>query len=103
MFVGMAILLSDDVIINEMSALPKWHREGVIIERTFGFPDYMTGIVFVHEVARLAEEANHHPDMLVQWRKVTVSLSTHSKGGLTDKDFALARQIDGKFASIAPS
>jgi 4a-hydroxytetrahydrobiopterin dehydratase len=54
----------------------------------------MAGIGFVSAVARLAEEANHHPDMHVGWRKVTLRLSTHSRGGLTGEDFALARNID---------
>ncbi len=103
MIVGMDILLADDRIVSEMSALPEWSREGGVISRTFAFPQYMAGIAFVDKVARLAEEANHHPDMVVKWRKVSISLTTHSKGGLTDNDFALARQIDGKFASIASS
>ncbi len=99
----MAIPLSDDAIIKEMSALPLWQREGTTISRTFSFTSYLGGIAFVNAVAQLAEEVNHHPDLLVLWRKVSVTLTTHSKGGLTDKDFALAHKIDESYSSASVS
>ncbi|RBP47582.1 4a-hydroxytetrahydrobiopterin dehydratase [Roseimicrobium gellanilyticum] len=91
----MAELLQESEIVEQLSAVAGWSREGVEIVRLFKFSSYMAGIDFVVKVAHLAEEANHHPDMQVGWRKVTVRLSTHSKGGLTKLDFALARQVDG--------
>lgn len=85
--------LSEQAISGALATLPQWERHGEEISRTFGFPSYLSGIDFVQRVAELAETANHHPDMVVGWRKVTVKLSTHSTHGLTGKDFDLARQI----------
>jgi len=63
--------------------------------REYKLADFATAIVFVNRVAELAEVANHHPDILLHgWNRVRLELSTHSEGGLTDADFALARQID---------
>ncbi len=98
----MADLLDDAALASALAATPGWTREGAEIFRLFKFPSYLDGIDFVRRVGDVAEMANHHPDMLVGWRKVTVRLSTHSKGGLTEKDFALARQIDALHASSAP-
>jgi|SRR5271165_2921562 len=65
------------------------------IEREIVFPDFAAAIAFVDSVAAVAEEANHHPDILVHgWNKVRLTLSTHSAGGLTDADFDLAARID---------
>ena len=88
------MLLSDADAVHELASVPGWRREGPEIIRTFSFPSYMAGIKFVGEAARVAEEVNHHPDIHIGWRKVTFRLSTHSKGGLTGLDFALARTID---------
>lgn len=90
----MAVLLSEADVAHELASVPEWRREGAEIVRTLSFPSYMAGINFVNEAARVAEEANHHPDIHIGWRKVTLRLSTHSKGGLTGLDFALARRID---------
>jgi 4a-hydroxytetrahydrobiopterin dehydratase len=90
----MAELLSEDALANELAAVPGWSRQGAEITREFRFPSYMGGIDFVNQVARLAEEANHHPDIRIGWRRVTLNLSTHSKGGLTALDFALARKVE---------
>ena len=69
--------------------------EGSSIERELIFADFAAAIAFVDRVAELAEAANHHPDILVHsWNRVRLTLSTHSEGGLTDADFALAGQID---------
>ena len=91
----MAELLEESKVVEHLAEVPEWSREGAEIVRLFKFPSYMAGIEFVGQVAQLAEEANHHPDMLVGWRKVTLRFSTHSKGGLTKLDFALARKVDG--------
>lgn len=73
-----------------------WAHEGSAIVREWKLADFPAAIAFVNRVAELAEAANHHPDILVHgWNGVRLELSTHSQGGLTDADFALAREIDG--------
>lgn len=75
-----------------------WKKRGRAIRRTFEFADFKAAMRFVNRVAKLAERAGHHPDIDVRWNQVTLSLSTHSERGLTDKDFSLARQIDALLA-----
>ena len=65
-----------------------------MILRTFQFKDFPAAIKFTNAVAELAEEAWHHPDIDIRWNKVTLSLTTHDAGGLTEKDFALAKKFD---------
>jgi 4a-hydroxytetrahydrobiopterin dehydratase len=79
-----------------MQALPNWKRNGQIIARTYEFEDFPEAMKFVNNVAVLAEQAQHHPDIDVRWNKVTLALTTHDAGGLTEKDFALARACDAK-------
>ncbi|MFZ2279859.1 MAG: 4a-hydroxytetrahydrobiopterin dehydratase [Prosthecobacter sp.] len=86
-------LLSESAVQQQVAALPGWQVEGTELVKEFRFASYLEGIEFVRRVAVLAEKMNHHPDLLVGWRKVTVRLSTHSAGGLTGLDFALAGQI----------
>ena len=74
--------------------LPEWTKKGGAITRTFQFRDFSGAIEFVNAVARLAEKAWHHPDIDIRYSKVTVALTTHSEGGLTEKDFDLATKID---------
>jgi 4a-hydroxytetrahydrobiopterin dehydratase len=72
-----------------------WSQRPDALERDFEFEDFAEAIAFVNRVADVAEEANHHPDILLHgWNKVRLTLSTHSEGGLTDADHALARRID---------
>jgi 4a-hydroxytetrahydrobiopterin dehydratase len=73
---------------------PDWKKRGATITRTFQFKDFVAAMKFVNAVARLAEKAWHHPDIDIRWNKVTLTLTTHSEGGLTEKDFKLARQFD---------
>lgn len=75
--------------------VPAWTRKGAVISRTFAFENFLAAIKFVNAVAKLAEKANHHPDIDIRWNKVTLALSTHDAGGLTEKDFALAARFDG--------
>lgn len=96
-------LLSESAVQQQVAALPGWRVEGTELVKEFRFKSYMAGIEFVRQVAILAEEMNHHPDLLVGWRKVTVRLSTHSTGGLTGLDFALAAQIAAAAAETAAS
>jgi 4a-hydroxytetrahydrobiopterin dehydratase len=73
-----------------------WRREGATLVRDFERDDFVAAIAFVNRVAEAAESANHHPDILIHgWNRVRVTLSTHSEGGLTDKDFDLAGVISG--------
>jgi len=77
-----------------LATVPAWQRQGANIARRFQFPDFAAAMAFVNQVARLAEEAGHHPDIDIRWNTVTLALSTHEAGGLTERDFVLARQFD---------
>ena len=81
-------------IISSLALIPNWKLQDATIVRTFQFKDFPAAIKFVEAVATLAEEAWHHPDIDIRWNKVTLTLTTHDAGGLTEKDFALARQFD---------
>lgn len=70
--------------------------DGTAITRTYRFPSYRAGVAFAVYLAELAEAADHHPDLLIGYRRVVVTLSTHSAGGVTDKDLAFAARIDGR-------
>lgn len=74
-----------------LSLLPGWVMEGREIVKTYTFSTYLNGIDFVNSVAQQAEAMDHHPDLMVGWRRVTVRLTTHSAGGITDLDLRLAR------------
>ena len=85
-----------DADIEEQLRDSAWRREGDAIVRELELGDFAGAIALVNRVADAAEEANHHPDILVHgYRHVRLELSTHSEGGLTGADFALARTIDG--------
>ena len=71
-----------------------WQRHGEVISRTFQFKDFPAAMTFVNAVAQVAEQVQHHPDIDIRWNKVTLALTTHDVGGLTEKDFAMARQCD---------
>jgi 4a-hydroxytetrahydrobiopterin dehydratase len=86
-------LLSDEEITAALAGLPGWARSGDSITTTMELADFRAAILYTGAVAYLAEAANHHPDILIQWNKVTLTLSTHSAGGLTGADMALAGQI----------
>ncbi len=87
-------LLSESEIEREIALLKSWQREGNEIVKQYELKDFVHAMGFVNSVALLAEKANHHPDIDIRWNKVKLALSTHSAGGLTEKDFSLARQID---------
>jgi 4a-hydroxytetrahydrobiopterin dehydratase len=86
--------LSAPQIESAMAAASGWKRNGAVISRTFQFKDFPAAMKFVNAVAELAENAWHHPDIDIRWNKVTLALTTHDAGGLTEKDFALAKQFD---------
>ncbi|HXE44903.1 MAG TPA: 4a-hydroxytetrahydrobiopterin dehydratase [Conexibacter sp.] len=88
-------LLSDEQITTALEDSP-WRREGEALVRDWRFADFAAAIAFVERVAEVAEAANHHPDILVHgWNKVRLTLSTHSEGGITAADVALAEQLAG--------
>ena len=90
----MAQLLTDDEISSRLEAL-RWKREGEQIVRDLTFEDFKEAIAFVNRVAEAAEQANHHPDILVHgWNKVRLALTNHSAGGLTEADFQLAHRLE---------
>jgi 4a-hydroxytetrahydrobiopterin dehydratase len=86
--------LDESKIIPALALVPNWKLQGMAIVRTFEFKDFPAAIKFVEIIAALAEEAWHHPDIDIRWNKVTLALTTHDAGGLTEKDFKLARQFD---------
>ena len=91
----MAELLSDSEIEDRLRD-SDWKREGDEIVRDWKFGDFSEAMAFVNRVAEGAEEANHHPDILVHgWNKVRLSLTNHSAGGLTEPDFQMASKFDG--------
>ena len=79
---------------NALRSVPHWKKKGAEISITREFKDFAGAMKFVNAVARQAEKANHHPDIDIRWNKVTLALTTHDQGGLTEKDFALAQQFD---------
>jgi 4a-hydroxytetrahydrobiopterin dehydratase len=86
--------LSEDEITRRLGALPEWARDGQRIRRQFRFASFAEAMAFVNRVAALAEEVDHHPDILVEYGRVTLTLSSHDAGGLTERDFRLAGRID---------
>jgi 4a-hydroxytetrahydrobiopterin dehydratase len=88
-------LLTEDEITGRLAGVPGWARQGDSIVTTVTQSDFREAMLFVGAVAYAAERANHHPDILIEWNKVTLTLSTHSAGGLTSGDFNLAGQING--------
>ncbi len=90
----MSKLLTPSEIEQELTNLPGWIHVGNEITRTFTLPSFPAALAFVSAVGHLAERADHHPDILIKYRKVTLTLSTHSAGGLTEKDFDLATEIN---------
>ncbi len=87
-------LLSEEQIEQHLQG-SEWRRDGEQIVREWKLADFAAAIERVDRVAELAEAANHHPDILIHgWNKLQLTLSTHSEGGLTEADFALAAQID---------
>lgn len=83
-------VLSPAQVSRRLKALPLWKRRARTIHRTFEFKGFMDSIDFVNRVAMRAEAMDHHPDIDIRWNKVTLTLSTHSEGGLTVKDFSMA-------------
>lgn len=90
----MSKLFTQDEVDHALSGLTGWTQQGNAITRTFTLRSFPAALAFSAAVGHLAERADHHPDILIQYKKVTLTLSTHSAGGLTAKDFDLAQEID---------
>ena len=91
--------LNDEEIDARLSELEGWERAGDAIERTFRLDDFKGSVDFVNRLTPEAEDMNHHPDLAISWNQVTVTITTHSEGGLTENDFELARRI----GTLAPA
>ena len=87
-------LLTDEQITERLAGVPGWTRQDNAIVHVTKLADFKAAILYVGAVAYLAEAVNHHPDITIEWNKVTLTLSTHAAGGLTTNDFALAQQIN---------
>jgi 4a-hydroxytetrahydrobiopterin dehydratase len=85
--------LNDAEIDERLAGLEGWKRSGDAIVKEFDNGDFKGSVDFVNRLTPEAEEMNHHPDLEISWKTVTVTVSTHSEGGLTDNDFELARRI----------
>jgi 4a-hydroxytetrahydrobiopterin dehydratase len=92
-------LLSDAEIEERLSGLPGWERAGAAIRRGFSCGDFVGSVRFVESLVEPAEAMGHHPDLEISWDTVTVTISTHSEGGLTAADFELAKKVD----SLSPT
>jgi 4a-hydroxytetrahydrobiopterin dehydratase len=86
--------LTETQIADQLATVPMWKLKETAIVRQFQFKDFPGSIQFVNQVAEAAEAARHHPDIDIRWNKVHLVLTTHDEGGLTIKDFKLARSFD---------
>jgi 4a-hydroxytetrahydrobiopterin dehydratase len=86
-----------------LQAIPHWSKRAKTILRTFKFEGFLKGIEFVNRIAKRAQKLNHHPDIDIRFNQVTLTLTTHDEGGITEKDFTLAKQCDEVFAKFLGS
>ncbi|OBH17243.1 4a-hydroxytetrahydrobiopterin dehydratase [Mycolicibacter sinensis] len=92
-------LLTDDQVDAALGGLEGWEHSGGALRRSIKFGSFLAGIEAVRQVAERAEAADHHPDIDIRWRTVTFALVTHSEGGITDKDVAMACEINRVLAA----
>lgn len=86
--------LSEGEIADKLKGVPEWKRVGNAIERTWRFETFLQAVAFMNRVFALAEQADHHPDLLNSWTKVRVRFTTHDADGLTNRDFRMAAKVD---------
>lgn len=92
--------LTDTDIARELATIPEWTREANAIRRQFSFEDFPEAVLFVSALVPAAEAADHHPDIAINYKRVTLTYTTHSEGGLTAKDFEGARAADDVAAQV---
>jgi len=90
----MAVKLERQQVAEALQKLGQWTLQGNQIERLLTFENFVDAMIFVNKVAEVAEEEQHHPDIRIVYNRVTLALTTHDAGGLTQKDFQMARRID---------
>lgn len=95
------VKLSETDVAARLESLPDWSQPGEEIQRTYRFKDFVAAMAFVERVAERAERVQHHPDILIRYGRVTLSLSTHDAGGITEKDFDFAAAADQFAAECA--
>ncbi|TVQ32637.1 MAG: 4a-hydroxytetrahydrobiopterin dehydratase [Phycisphaeraceae bacterium] len=86
--------LTEEQIHEKLDRIPEWSGGSGSIQRTYQFKDFVASMAFVNQIADAAEASEHHPDILIRYNKVTLTLSTHDAGGVTEKDFDLASKAD---------
>lgn len=93
-----SVTLTDQQIEKALAELPGWKRSGTAevstIQRVFEFPDFVRAMQFVNNIAEAAESANHHPDIDIRYNKVTMALTSHDSGGVTNRDVKMAKKIN---------
>jgi 4a-hydroxytetrahydrobiopterin dehydratase len=87
-------LIPPDEVLRRLPDLPGWSLVGNAVVKQFAFTDFPAAVAFVNRIVPVAEAADHHPDITIHYRRVTLSYSTHSAGGITEKDFAGARAAE---------
>ncbi|HUA33776.1 MAG TPA: 4a-hydroxytetrahydrobiopterin dehydratase [Candidatus Binataceae bacterium] len=92
--------LSAEQIADKLKALPGWEYKNNALVKQIKFKEFMDGIEFVGRIAEIAEAADHHPDMTINYTRITFSCSTHTDGGVTDKDIKLATNIEAAYADV---
>jgi 4a-hydroxytetrahydrobiopterin dehydratase len=95
--------LTNKEINLHLKTIPDWSKRGQTIRRTFNFDGFLKSIAFVSQIAKRAQKINRHPDIDVRFDKVMLTLTTHDAGGITEKDFSLARQCDELLAKFLAS
>jgi 4a-hydroxytetrahydrobiopterin dehydratase len=98
----MPTMYSNEIKLH-LQSVPNWSKRTQTILRTFKFAGFLKSIDFVNRIAAKADKMNHHPDIDVRFDQVTLTLSTHDQGGITEKDFLLAKQCDEVFAKFFAS
>jgi 4a-hydroxytetrahydrobiopterin dehydratase len=90
----MAVKLERQQVAEQLQRLQHWTLQGDQIERLLTFENFVDSMIFVNRVAEIAEEESHHPEIRIVYNRVTLALTTHDAGGLTQKDFQMAQRID---------
>ena len=95
--------LNPEQVEAKIAELPQWSLNGESLQRTFNFDDFVAAIAFVNRVADLAESMQHHPDIMIRYSKVTLTLTTHDASGLTENDFSFAHASDSYVPAPEPA